>query len=170
MYFDLAPALEDINVTYPIDGLEELAADGRVANPAVSFMGYFSNVFRTRDEVAPAVVDAVRKSRADAALLIPVLTALSPIRRIGRSRSGAGRYIHRRDCNQPRTDQPGHASARPVHATRTWPESWHARRFRSTAGDPSGGAGAVGYRARAVHARRLAARSRGCLIHLAGGL
>lgn len=74
-HFDLAPALEDINVVYPIDRLKELAADGtirRVANPAVSFMGYFSNVFRVRDEVAPAIVDAVRNSGADAALLVPV--------------------------------------------------------------------------------------------------
>jgi D-proline reductase (dithiol) PrdB len=74
-HFDLAAALEDINVVYPIDRLNELAADGtigRVANPAVSFMGYFTNVFRIRDEVAPAVVDAVLKSGADAALLVPV--------------------------------------------------------------------------------------------------
>jgi D-proline reductase (dithiol) PrdB len=74
-HFDLAPAREDINVVYPIDRLKELAADGTiggVANPAVSFMGYFSNVFRIRDEVAPAVVDAVLKSGADAALLVPV--------------------------------------------------------------------------------------------------
>jgi len=74
-HFDLAPALEDVNVVYPIDRLKELAADGTigsVANPAVSFMGFFSNVFRIRDEVAPAVVDAVLKSGADAALLVPV--------------------------------------------------------------------------------------------------
>jgi D-proline reductase (dithiol) PrdB len=74
-HFDLGPALEDINVVYPIDLLKELAADGTiggVANPAVSFMGYFTNVFRIRDEVAPAVVDAVLKSGAEAALLVPV--------------------------------------------------------------------------------------------------
>jgi D-proline reductase (dithiol) PrdB len=74
-HFDLAAALEDINVVYPIDRLKELAADGTiggVASPAVSFMGYFSNVFRIRDEVAPAVVDAVLRSGADAALLVPV--------------------------------------------------------------------------------------------------
>ena len=74
-HFDLAAALEDINVVYPIDRLKELAADGTVgavAYPAVSFMGYFSNVFRIRDEVAPAIVDAVLKSGADAALLVPV--------------------------------------------------------------------------------------------------
>jgi hypothetical protein len=43
-----------------------------VASPAVSFMGYFSNVFRMRDEVMPAVVAAVRRSGADAAVLVPV--------------------------------------------------------------------------------------------------
>jgi D-proline reductase (dithiol) PrdB len=74
-HFDTVAALQDINVVYPIDRLKELAAEGaigRVASPAVSFMGYFSNVFRIRDEVAPAIVDAVRRSGADAALMIPV--------------------------------------------------------------------------------------------------
>lgn len=74
-HFDVTAAEQDINVVYPIDRLKELAADGtigRVAAPAVSFMGYFSNVFRIRDEVAPAVVDAVQQSGADAALLVPV--------------------------------------------------------------------------------------------------
>lgn len=74
-HFDTAAAQADINVVYPIDRLKELANDGtlgRVASPAVSFMGYFTNVFRMRDEVAPAVVDAVRGTAADAALLVPV--------------------------------------------------------------------------------------------------
>jgi D-proline reductase (dithiol) PrdB len=74
-HFDTGPAQQDINVVYPIDRLKELAADGTfasVATPAVSFMGYFSNVFRIRDEVAPAVVDAVRSSGADAVVLVPV--------------------------------------------------------------------------------------------------
>jgi D-proline reductase (dithiol) PrdB len=74
-HFDLAAAQADINVVYPIDRLKDLAADGTirdVASPAVSFMGYFSNVFRVRDEVAPAIIDAVKKSGADAALLVPV--------------------------------------------------------------------------------------------------
>jgi D-proline reductase (dithiol) PrdB len=74
-HFDVAAAQQDINVVYPVDRLKELAADGtiaRVATPAVSFMGYFANVFRMRDEVAPAIVAAVRQSGADAALLVPV--------------------------------------------------------------------------------------------------
>jgi D-proline reductase (dithiol) PrdB len=74
-HFDTAAAQQDMNVVYPIDRLKELAVAGvigRVASPAVSFMGYFSNVFRIRDEVAPAIVDAVRSSGADAALLVPV--------------------------------------------------------------------------------------------------
>ena len=99
----------------------------------------------------------------------PSLTALSPIRRIGRSRSGASRHTHGGDCDQPRTDRPGHASARPIHPARTWQESWHAWGFRSAAGDPAGGAAVARDRARAVHDRRLAARNRGCLIHLSGG-
>ncbi len=74
-HFAITAAEQDINVVYPIDRLNELAADGtiaRVATPAVSFMGYFTNVFRMRDEVAPAIVAAVRESAADAALLVPV--------------------------------------------------------------------------------------------------
>ena len=74
-HFDHTAAEADINVVYPIDRLRELAAEGMIggiANPAVSFMGYFSNVFRVRDEIAPQVVDAVKGSGADAALLVPV--------------------------------------------------------------------------------------------------
>ena len=74
-HFDTTAAHADMNVVYPVDRLKELASDGtigRVASPAVSFMGYFTNVFRIRDEVAPAIVDAVQRSGADAALLVPV--------------------------------------------------------------------------------------------------
>jgi D-proline reductase (dithiol) PrdB len=74
-HFDTASATEDINVVYPIDRLKELAADGtigRVAPQAVSFMGYFSNVYRIRDEVVPAVVAAVQAAGADAVVLVPV--------------------------------------------------------------------------------------------------
>lgn len=74
-HFDTAAAREDPNVVYPIERLKELAAEGvigRVAPRAVSFMGYFSNVFRMRDEVAPAVVRVVKEQGADAAVLVPV--------------------------------------------------------------------------------------------------
>jgi len=74
-HFDNAAAQADVNVVYPIERLKELAAEGligRVASPAVSFMGYFSNVFRIRDEVVPAIVSAVQRSGADAAVLVPV--------------------------------------------------------------------------------------------------
>lgn len=74
-HFDTAAAQEDINVVYPIDRLKELAAEGvigKVAPFAVSFMGYFSNIFRIRDEVAPAVVQALRSAGADGAILVPV--------------------------------------------------------------------------------------------------
>jgi hypothetical protein len=45
---------------------------GKVAPQAVSFMGYFSNVFRMRDEVVPAVVETLRAAGADGAILVPV--------------------------------------------------------------------------------------------------
>ncbi|MGE3912167.1 MAG: glycine/sarcosine/betaine reductase selenoprotein B family protein [Chloroflexota bacterium] len=74
-HFDISTAQEDVNVVYPIDRLKELAAEGvigAVAPQAVSFMGYFSNVFRMRDEVAPAVVKVVKDAGADGAILVPV--------------------------------------------------------------------------------------------------
>jgi D-proline reductase (dithiol) PrdB len=74
-HFDITAAQQDINMVYPIDRLKELAADrtiARVATPAVSFMGYFTNVFRMRDEVTSAIVAAVQETGADAALLVPV--------------------------------------------------------------------------------------------------
>jgi D-proline reductase (dithiol) PrdB len=74
-HFDIAAAEADINVVYPIDRLKELAAEGvigRVAPRHVSFMGYFSNAFRMRDEVVPLVVEALQADRVDAAVLVPV--------------------------------------------------------------------------------------------------
>ncbi len=74
-HFDVASAQEDFNIVYPIDRLKELAAEGvigQVAAHGVSFMGYFTNVFRMRDEVAPQVVGALKADRVDAALLVPV--------------------------------------------------------------------------------------------------
>ena len=74
-HFDIAAAEADINVVYPIERLKELAAEGvigRVAPRHVSFMGYFSNAFRMRDEVVPLVVEALQADRVDAAVLVPV--------------------------------------------------------------------------------------------------
>jgi len=74
-HFDLTAAQEDVNVVYPIDALHALAEEGmigKVEPVAVSFMGYFSNVFRMRDEVAPAVVQVLRDAGADGAILVPV--------------------------------------------------------------------------------------------------
>lgn len=74
-HFDTSYANDDVNVVYPIDRLRELAAEGfigGVARHGVSFMGYFSNVYRMRDEVVPAVVQAVKDAGADAVVLVPV--------------------------------------------------------------------------------------------------
>ena len=74
-HFDTSIARQDLNTVYPVERLRELAVEGvigRLAPCAVSFMGYFPNVFRIRDEVAPAVVAAVQQTGADAALLVPV--------------------------------------------------------------------------------------------------
>jgi D-proline reductase (dithiol) PrdB len=74
-HFDISTAQADVNVVYPIDRLKELAAEGvigKVAPQAVSFMGYFSNVFRIRDEVVPVVVETLKAAGADGAILVPV--------------------------------------------------------------------------------------------------
>ncbi len=74
-HFDTSIARQDLNTVYPVERLRELACEGVVgglAPRAVSFMGYFTNVFRIRDEVAPAVVAAVQDAGADVALLVPV--------------------------------------------------------------------------------------------------
>lgn len=74
-HFDTAAALDDINTVYPVERLKELQADGvigRLAPRAVSFNGFFTNVFRVRDELAPAVVEALQAQRVDAAVLVPV--------------------------------------------------------------------------------------------------
>lgn len=74
-HFDISTAQADVNVVYPIERLQELAAEGvigKVAPQAVSFMGYFSNVFRIRDEVVPAVVEVLQEAGADGAILVPV--------------------------------------------------------------------------------------------------
>ena len=74
-HFDTTAAREDVNVVYPIERLRELADEGiigGVSPRAVSFMGYFSNVFRMRDEVAPAVVRVLLDAGADGAILVPV--------------------------------------------------------------------------------------------------
>jgi D-proline reductase (dithiol) PrdB len=74
-HFDVEPAKQDFNVVYPIDRMKELAAEGafgRVGPRSVSFMGYFTNVFRMRDEVCPRVVAALEADGADAAVVVPV--------------------------------------------------------------------------------------------------
>ena len=74
-HFDTSIARADLNTVYPVDRLRELASQGVIAGlapRAVSFMGYFTNVFRVRDEVVPAIVSAVLATGADAALLVPV--------------------------------------------------------------------------------------------------
>lgn len=74
-HFDTGPAYEDPNVVYPIDRLKELQQQGiigQVAPQGVSFMGFFTNAFRIRDEVAPAIVAALHAQNVDGAVLVPV--------------------------------------------------------------------------------------------------
>ena len=130
-HFDTTAATEDINVVYPIDRLKELAEDGtigRVARHGVSFMGYFSNVYRMRDEVVPAVVAAVRDgSGADAVVLVPVDRAATS--QVDWSAAALKRPASRRSRSPRTADQRvGEATTRPVHTPRARQESGRAWR------------------------------------------
>lgn len=68
-------AEQDPNTVFPLERLHELAAAGiigGVAAHAVTFMGGIYSHRRSRDELAPAVVDSVKQVDADLALLVPV--------------------------------------------------------------------------------------------------
>ena len=74
--FDRAAFAADLDVVYPIDRLEELAADGvigAVAPRHVSFAGNQpDDVSRVRLDSGPAAAEALRHDGVDVVLLTPV--------------------------------------------------------------------------------------------------
>lgn len=72
--FDRAPFMRDINISFPIDRLRELAARGEVGEPApncYSFMGALRDVARLESETGPEVGRRLRNEGVDAVLITP---------------------------------------------------------------------------------------------------
>src|SRR3954454_22830729 len=76
LHVNSADVLADRNVALPIDVLDELVAEGRVAAAAsthVSVMGYQqAGLDVWRNETAPAIVDLLRDQRTHGVVLAPV--------------------------------------------------------------------------------------------------
>ena len=75
--FDRVGIAADLNVVYPIDRLEELAADGTIGSVAprhVSFMGAQLNheLSTMRLDTGPAVARMLREDGVDVVLLTPI--------------------------------------------------------------------------------------------------
>lgn len=70
-----ARAEDDPNTVFPLARLHDLAAAGiigAVADHAITFMGGIYSHRRSREQLAPAVVDSARRTEVDLALLVPV--------------------------------------------------------------------------------------------------
>ena len=71
--FDRVPVLRDVNVSFPIDRLRELVADGTVGSMAsvhYSFMGAFPPA--AAEPHARHLAGLLKADKVDAALLVPV--------------------------------------------------------------------------------------------------
>jgi D-proline reductase (dithiol) PrdB len=69
------PGLEDINVVFPYQRLDELAEAGVIGGPTanhVSMQGAIKRLLLLTSEMAPAIAEAAREEGADAVLLIPL--------------------------------------------------------------------------------------------------
>lgn len=72
--FDRVPVYRDINVSYPIDRLRELAASGKVASLSsiyISFMGAQRNPRHIVEETAPEVSKLLKNEGVDLVLITP---------------------------------------------------------------------------------------------------
>ena len=72
--FDRTPIMRDINITFPIDRVRELVAQGTLgglAPSAYSFMGALRDVVKLEGETAPDVARRLVADGADLALLTP---------------------------------------------------------------------------------------------------
>ncbi len=73
--YDQTDAREDINCVFPLDRLNEAAADGTiggVCDEAYSFMGGIYSIRRTEEIVGPRLVELVAGQAPDIVLLVPV--------------------------------------------------------------------------------------------------
>lgn len=74
-YYDTDAAQEDINCVFPVDRLNELAAEGVVGSVAPRlWSGFMGRIYRRselQNEVAPAWAEELRNDDVDLALLVP---------------------------------------------------------------------------------------------------
>ena len=74
--FDRSGFVADLNVVYPLDRLEELAADGvigSVSDVHFSFMGALDETMSTlRQDTGPAAAEILKQAGTDVVLLTPV--------------------------------------------------------------------------------------------------
>src|SRR5215469_10574152 len=67
-------AERDVNCVFPIARMRELEAAGvmgALIDPAFSFMGGIYSARKVRDELAPQIVDELKRAHADAFFLVP---------------------------------------------------------------------------------------------------
>lgn len=72
--FDRVPIMQDINITYPIDRLRDLVAQGEVGGLApngYSFMGAQRELTRIEGETGPEVARRLREDGTDVAFMTP---------------------------------------------------------------------------------------------------
>lgn len=67
-------AEQDPNCVFPLERMRELESArviGELADPAFSFMGGVYSARKVRDELAPQIVDELKRAHADAFFLVP---------------------------------------------------------------------------------------------------
>ena len=67
-------AERDVNCVFPLERMRELAAAGVIGDlvdPAFSFMGGIYSARKVHDELAPQLVDELKRAHADAFFLVP---------------------------------------------------------------------------------------------------
>ncbi len=87
--YPTADAQEDPNCVFPLERMRELEAErviGELCDPAFSFMGGIYSARKVRDELAPQIVDELKRAHADAFLPGARLTRLPSVRWTDRTR------------------------------------------------------------------------------------
>lgn len=72
--YPTADAERDPNCVFPLERLRELEAArviGELSDPAFSFMGGVYSARKIRDELAPQIVDELKRAHVDAFFLVP---------------------------------------------------------------------------------------------------
>lgn len=67
-------AERDANCVFPLERMRELEASGvigKLVDPAFSFMGGIYSARKVREELAPQIVDELKRAHADAFFLVP---------------------------------------------------------------------------------------------------